>query len=544
MRLSCVFGFLIFLNINIANARTVSVDFNSQTYFDSTNTTAVWNSALGKAHPPIAIDQSTGAGINENNALSLGLGTNGSFEPATYAAFSEGGSTAGNVITINTDTYSVLQFTNFTLASGWTLRGKGSNPLVIKVLGNFTNAGTITCSGDNGESMNTNVAVQPQGGTARCGGGAGGNGGYSGLAATQGSSGCTVPVCNITGGNGGSTQLTDSGGGGGGGGYYSAVAGSNGTGTGPGAGGTSELDALMTKIGAASGGPGGGSGGGGGGYSTTTGPASGAGGGAGGGVIILTVGGNFTNSGSVLANGGNGGTFSAGTERAGGGGGGAGGSVWIQVAGNLDNTGGTITALGGSGGAGVGGGGNGGNGASGRTWLTFGNTFAGNSENPVANLGDLGFVRYSESSYVIQSKSIDARNSSPTFTSFSMTNTSFGTGSATLEVAGSNDNFASDNTGWVLASSPSSLNGKRYFKFRITFQYISSPAVNTTPIATPFEVTAVSANYDGFTQSEFNLAPACGRLGGGPFEVLFLITLLFFMRRLFLERPAKPQINS
>lgn len=325
--MQALFGLLFICNLASANTRTVTVDINSAAYRDTANTTAVWNFTQGRVHPPIVIDQTTGAGVNESNILDPGNGSNGSFEAATYAAFSEGGSTAGNVITINTDTYPVLQFTNFNLASGWTLRGKGSSPLTIKVLGSFTNAGTITCSGDNGENMNANVNVQPQGGTARCGGGAGAAGGYNfapynvvGTPAPTGGSGCTVPGCGaLSGGAGGQTQLTNSGGGGGGGGYFSAVSGSNGAvGTGNGAGGGSVLDPTFTRVGTAVGGPGGGSGGGGGGYATTGGAASGAGGGAGGGVIIITVVGDITNSGSILANGGNGGTFSSVADRAGG----------------------------------------------------------------------------------------------------------------------------------------------------------------------------------------------------------------------------------
>jgi hypothetical protein len=143
------FSFLFALAINSAIslsafAGTVTEDFSTSTNFDATNSTAVWNSALKMVHTPIAIDPTTGVGVNENSpVIDVGDGSDGPFNITTYANFSEGGSTAGNVITINTDLKPALNFTDFNLASGWTIKGKGSKALWIKVQGNFVNTGTI-----------------------------------------------------------------------------------------------------------------------------------------------------------------------------------------------------------------------------------------------------------------------------------------------------------------------------------------------------------------------------------------------------------------
>jgi hypothetical protein len=249
--------------------------------------------------------------------------------------------------------------------------------------------------------------------------------------------------------------------------------------------------------------------------------------------------GDFTNSGSILSNGGTGGSWGNAADRAGAGGGGAGGTLWILAAGNFNNTGGTITALGGAAGTGTGGGGNGGAGASGRTWISYGKNFSGASENPIANMADNGLIRFSEQSYVVQSKTYDTRNTKPVFTSFSVNGYFPSTSTVTLYVAGSNDNFASDNTGWILSTgSLSALSGKRFFKFKVNIQYVSSPAITTVPILTPLQITSIVANYDGNKMAEFNFTPSCGNFGS-PWEFLFEM-LFCYLCSLFLKRKYLP----
>src|SRR5471030_403589 len=104
---------LIFLFSFQASALQLVENFTSATYKDSTNTTAVWNLALGQVHPPLVVDLSSSPNAvdNEDLAIDVGDGSDGSFDVTTYTKFSVGGVTPGNVITIDTAAHPYLQLT-------------------------------------------------------------------------------------------------------------------------------------------------------------------------------------------------------------------------------------------------------------------------------------------------------------------------------------------------------------------------------------------------------------------------------------------------
>ncbi|MDZ4675894.1 MAG: hypothetical protein SGI74_00150 [Oligoflexia bacterium] len=489
------------------SAAQIAERFNDTRYHDANTTTAVWNYVLHFIHPQIYVDRSSGSGAdNANDLVNIGDGRHGPFNITTFSKFSENGSTSGNIITINTDIYTSLQFTTFDLPTGWTLKGKGSLPLIMRIMGDVVIAGIIDCRGDIGTAGGGSISVVPRGGTGRCGGGSGGNGSIGATSAVG-----TSSTAGGAGGGAGVDHAADPRGGGGGGGNSSS-GGSNGAGT-P-AGGVAGVSALDSYLDTFTYGAGSGGGGGGGGGYNTGGFIAGGGGGAGGGIIRLFVGGNVTLTGSILATGGNGGV----TAGNGGGGGGAGGIVSLFTPNSITG-GGTIDAQGGVGGSG---GGNG-DGAPGNTWIAFGvtGTF---SNTPNFDGPDAGEVIYrSGFSHVAQSLPIDTANSSPTYTAFVKEDVIPGTSTINFKVAGSNDGFNSDNTGWISATAISILKGKRWYRYRLTFNYL--PTVpQTAPIPTPLKINVVAAKYEGHQTTNFDFTPACGKLSGpGEFFLLLLM---------------------
>jgi hypothetical protein len=508
----------------ISNAQlSITENFLSRVKFDFQNSTLIWNSYFHIIHPRLAITYTSGSNNENSLNASVGNGSNGFFDVSTYAQFSVGGVTPGNVITIDTTVFPLLQFTYFNLEAGWTLRGQGSNPLWIEVLGPVDISGTIDCSGENGVPADSITTAPTIGGLGHCSGYNGGSGGYSGTPGTQG-----LPTSGLV--TGGSPGVLNAGSGGGGGGGYRAFVGQPqpGSGGNPGAAGSETTDTQFTILA-------GGGGGGGGSFNMAGAGSRGASGGGGGGVIRITSVGDITiaASGQVLARGGTGGG-GVGATAGGGGGGGGGGGIWFQTPGTIYNNGnidagvfsgppdftneGVVT-----------GGNDGGRGSDGRTWLTNSSMYiTGNSENPVTDLPDPGETYYSVGAgYIAQSYAYDARNTYPTYTSFNMVATLPGTSTANILIAGSNDDFVNDNTGFLPATSLSSFAGKRFFKFQISLQ-------ETTPglASTPATVNFVTANYSGIEQTNFNFSQACGYLGGGPWEGLVLF-LEFFIIYLF-----------
>ncbi|MCB0356933.1 MAG: hypothetical protein KDD40_07995, partial [Bdellovibrionales bacterium] len=301
------------------------------------NSELIWNVLTSKLLPPIYIrNYDDGLGF-KNLDIDPGDGIHGDFTIVTYSSFSQNSDISGNIIRINTDLYTQLEFQNFILEEGWTLRPIGTQPLNIKVLGDMVINGVIDCSGSDGQDLNGNLNIAPLGGEAVCGGGSGGDGGSLTSSPQSGNAGGN----SVTGGAFGPVISLTMGQGGGGGGAYGDIGGGkdpkNGddsTGGIGGAKGTQFTDDAFDEIGGGSGGGGGSI------YSNSSAglDSAGGGGGGGGGVIKIIVLGDVTigTNGKVLANGGNGGGNNTGM-RAGGGGGGGGGSIAIYAAGDIIN---------------------------------------------------------------------------------------------------------------------------------------------------------------------------------------------------------------
>lgn len=454
-------------------ARVITEDFSGSTRVASTST-GVWNLVLKRLHVPFIVDRTAGGGENENDNVPIGTAKHGEFSAATYANFDVNLSDAATSITLDTGT--LYEFTTFTLESGTTLYGHGSKALQIRVHGNVLIKGRIDLRGGAGGSITTDTASNPSGGSACCGGGAGGRGGGNAASASDGTSANSTNTGLGRAGAASSSSGNGSGGGGGGG-FESApsAATAGGTPAGGGSGGaegSSYGDVYLTTLL-------GGSGGGGGAAYTLGGVnnSSGGGGAGGGGAIQISAGGNIqiTSTGEVLAKGGAGGGTSSGSLLAGCGGGGAGGAIVLMAAGQYNNEG-KVNADRSSGGSGSSGGA-GGNGAVGRTWLVDSRDFTtwpslppGAEETPSPNMSEFGRIYYSKTSYVVESDLYDTKNSSPSYDRLETDEVKPSGSSIGYELAGSSDQFASDTTGFVSSSQISQLNGKRYFKFRVTMQ--------------------------------------------------------------------------
>lgn len=217
-----------------------------------------------------------------------GDGSDGPFTPTTDTVLD---TTAGGV----------FQFTRASIPAGVTVRGRGPNPLVLRVQGDFDLAGTLDISGS--------AANGSTGGAAGPGGFPGGDGrlnqGAAGAGPGGGGGGTGMGLCFAGGGGGHATP-------GDGGGLGSLV----------GAGGFAYGAAYPFDLR-------GGSGGGGSGCPVSFGT-PGDGGGGGGGVVAILVDGNLSVSGTIEATGGgNTASFSAG----------AAGSVLLRSIGALTVTG-------------------------------------------------------------------------------------------------------------------------------------------------------------------------------------------------------------
>ncbi|MBS1962093.1 MAG: hypothetical protein JST04_07755 [Bdellovibrionales bacterium] len=289
----------------------------------------------------------------EARPIEFGDGHDGAFADGPTQA---GISVAGATITFDTSVKSVFQFTTFALTAGHTLVATGSEPLVIRVQGASTVAGTIDVNGAAGG--NATAGAPGAGGSAGAGGGNGGSGGHQPAATAESVAGSPSSGNSRGGGNGpNDPSATPSGQREGGGGC-----------NGPGATGGAlyPASAAVCPLGRSAiasgfetaftsrsaGGLAGGGGGGGGGTFTfdATNAMNGAGGGGAGGALLLTSGGDLTLSGTINANGGVGGNGTFGNNDYGSsGGGGSGGSIWLQTASRLSGAG-TLAVSGGVGG--------------------------------------------------------------------------------------------------------------------------------------------------------------------------------------------------
>ena len=504
---------LLFLFPLQAQALSITDSFTSRVYFGSS--TIVWNQSLGELHPTVFIEDWDDGTVKDTD-FSVGDGSHGSFTSATdYANFSDGGDVSGQIIRINTDTYSNLQFTNFNLQSGWTIQPTGSNPLIIRSLAGMTIDGDIDCSGGDGSDATSDETEVIAGGISRCGSGAGGSSENIGTAGGP----------SVTGGGAGGTGGVTGGIGGGGGGGYSVTLGD--AGEDPNVGGADDGGVLGTRFlddGFDDDVDGSGSGGGGGSRFDDAGdPAnhsSGAGGGAGGGSVQLyamqDV--NIGATSTISVNGGAGGNV-GGTLKAGAGGGGAGGSVLVFTKGDIAVAG-TVTALGGSGGASPSVA-NGGDGSTGRTWLVgeFGDPVVTGTLNPTSNLSNRGDSRYRTGAFTATSSAIDMGNTGPTPTAISFTDDLQG-GTVGLQVAFGET--ADDPALSSFAAPATYLNAQqeRFVKYQFT--------VNSVSDTTPTRVLDLTFTFDGRKETDFDFTSACGRVSppNGSSEIFFLLFLL------------------
>lgn len=485
----------------------------------TSTSTLVWNHFLNQLHPPLQVS-GWNDGSNHNDPFSVGDGRHGVFDTSTYERF---GTIVGNQIRIDTDAYPDLQFTNFNLADGWVLRPTGSNPLIIRSLGNIHIAGNIDCSGENGQDLNTNNTIISVGGIGHCGGASGGNGGTDTVAPLPGTSGGGF----TTGGGAGPAGGGLGGASGAGGGAFRQPVTPGQDGTNPNGGaialaGFNDQDDGFSIIGGGSGG--------GGGFAHDTGAddSSGGGGGAGGGSIYMYAVGTITveqitlGYGQVIANGGNGGGYSgAGTPRGGGGGGGGGGSILMFSRGDIDFLAGTVVSAD----AGLGGtvpAADGGNGSHGRTWITDNNGAAGGVviESPLTLLVSPGVVEYQINTFTAESVSLDFGNTGPTLTA--ATPITAGVGTVTIDMDESDSAIFTPT--YVL---PSTLIGQelgRYFKFRVT--------INNTDASNPARITSMTWTYDGHKTDDFDFVSSCGSIRNLPPPsswqlLLFLLPIVF-----------------
>ena len=417
--------------------------------------------------PPVQVrSYNTGSGF-QNKDIDPGDGRHGNFELSTYASFSVNSDVSGQIISIDTDQYSVLYFKNFTLEENWKIKPTGSQPLIIKVLGDMIINGEIDCSGADGVDLSTNINDTPSGGVGVCGGGSGGNGGSVSQIATNGSEG----GASVSGGSAGPSTSVTMGQGGGGGGAYGDTGGGkdpkdgdDSTGGAGGPKGTHVIDDAFTEVG-------GGSGGGGGSVFSNSAveDSAGGGGGAGGGVIDIVVLGDVTIgiNGKVLANGGSGGGNNTGL-RAGGGGGGGGGSISLFALGDIVNDGLIEAKLGAAGATNAANGGDGGAGGNGHTWVTDNDLVPAGAGtiDPISFLGVVGATRYKVGVFTAESASYDLLNSFPRLTSGSLSSNLVLGSTATVEVSLSDfDDFTADTWEEVasLTQSPA-----RYFRYRVS----------------------------------------------------------------------------
>ncbi len=506
-----------------ALSNTLTEDFTTSLQKDSG--TAVWNFDSGIVHPSLQVtNYQAPAQATTSAAFDVGDGSHGIFDTTTYANF---GTVVGSIITIDATLFPILKFSRFHLQAGYTLTSI-NGPLIIYSLGNVIIDGVIDCNGQTGGAASgINGGA---GGIGRCGGRSGGVGGN---ATASGSSGLPT-TGTVTGGNGGTYIGAAPGAGGGGGAAYAGNPGANGQNSTPatntlGAGGSGVAGANH-EFTILNGSPGGGGGSG----SNTDG---GAGGGGGGGTVVIHAVGDVTlsASGFILAIGGNGGTANSG----GGGGGGGGGSVKIFTPKQLTLTSGTPIDV--SGGTGsipaIANAGDGGAGSFGRTW-DISSTFSGaGSESHASGLISMGTVEYVVNSEFVISKSYDTQSTVAKFQSVTIGPAS---GSVQVEVAGSNDNFNTDVSGWLLESQMSQLEKKRYFKFRLTLN-------NSNPVV-PVQVDSLSVNYDSGLVEDFQFKSGCAMittnsLPSQPPLNLFMIGSLLLMPILVSLRLRSSQLK-
>lgn len=479
----------------------------------------VWNTALGRLHPPFAVYGWNHTLGPADKMIEVGTGAHGVFDSTTYHIFDKDGDSSNFVIQIDTTQFpDGLHVTRFHLESGWTLKPEGDSPLIIRSLSDIQIEGVVDCSGDAGEAVHSDPNAVTLGGRGRCGGRNGGNGGSQIVLPTSGESASLA----VTGGGAGGPGGANGGVGGGGGGSYTMMGLSPGEGENPnlvgsldgGAAGTlSSTDEGFDLLQGGAGGGGGSAMMAGGGTDS-----SGGAGGAGGGVIVLIAAQDIwiTNTGSVLANGGNGGG-DVGSLAGGGGGGGGGGTIVMFAGRHLKNDrfeG--ILARAGQGGTtsiGTNGGNKGGNGSTGRFWGTDSDgamAVSGGTEDPTnLHFIDSGTVLPREGVFTATSKAIDFGNFQPLLQSYNVVANTTAANQVSLQLAsGEHSDF--DPTGkWLNIDDVTGKILERYVRLRVTLS-------NSDRNETPASVDQISLEYVKSQVTKFEFVTGCGMASASP----------------------------
>ncbi len=504
----------------------------SSSLIDSANSTGSWDIISGKIQAPVA------PGGTSSKIINFGGGTDGTFSDGPTQT---GISVSGSTVTFLTDTKNDFHFSSFNLSSGITLRVSGSQPLIVRVLGTTTVAGTINLNGSAGTDNNLGINP-PTGGTSSSGGGSGGNGAAStGTAATTGNA--STPSGG--GGIGANNSLVgglDQGGGGGCLGNSGVAAEDSQSGQNAGANAGSCATARSTAATNFETTFTGGGGGGGGGAYTGAGPIAGGAGGGGGGAIRILSQGTVTVSGSILAQGGGGGVNNAinGAHCGGGGGGGSGGSVWIQSASAVAGAG-SINVTQGAGGAMTGacaGAYDGGHGSNGiiRVDRSAGSVTYTPAASAQSNVTSIPFPT-GGTPYVVLSKAIDFSNGFYDFLDATETVDQSvlcgNQGTVVVKYEGSFNGTTYSSP--VLKANLSQLNGYPYLRIRTE--------ISTTG-ATPPCLTGLSLQYQPSDLSNLNLKGGmffCGSIstsGSSPLNILgdLIFIALAFVASSFLKK--------
>lgn len=518
MKKIVIFIFLTFLFHNTFAAE-VTESFSTRTHYATG--LAIWNQALGAAHPTLRVMNFSGGATKP---VFVGDGRDGSFDVSTYALFSENGDLSGNIIRYNTD--KIMQVTYFKLEAGWRLEPVGNKPLTIYSLSDVIIEGEIWCHGKNGG--NANNTTPGEGGEGRCGGARGGDGG---LPAKDGSHGSNIVDGVVTGGRAGNYTGGAAVAGGGGGSWNTTSNPSDGANVNVGGG----IDVLTDggQAGVSNNDPTfvnnfGGAGGGGGSGSATE---AGAGGGGGGGTVIINAARDFflgsppnSLTGFIYVNGGAGGNSNV-NGGAGGGGGGGSMQVFVGRAIEIFNTTGTGAGFGNGGQPGTNlGAASGGTGGPGRSWYSsvIYNASGTGIYVPTEHISIApGNVEFHSDPQQVESKSFDLISTKPTITAITPTPVS---PDFQLEIAGSSDNFINDDTGWT--TDLNLVKNKRYVKFRAT--------ITTGNVNSPTMLDAVTVVYTPGNINDFDfVASGCGMVQDVSFppssSVPFLLPFILLL---------------
>ncbi|MFQ5470553.1 MAG: hypothetical protein ACE5EH_09640, partial [Gammaproteobacteria bacterium] len=302
-----------------------TISYNTDTWYQTDDSTG--NTGFNLVGSSLTNTTVSGSGEPASVFLIgvLGSGEDGDFNAETYDGVSIAGITGTPPnFTIDTDEVThggVFSFASFQIPAGQVVRTKGSNPLILNVLGEVTIDGTLNAKGFDGDA-----------------GGAGGPGGGTG------GSGCTTG--SGLGGGGGIADGDKSGAGGAG--FASAgISGQQSFQTAVGVGGAVYGDSSLSTLYAGSGG--------GGAAAIAGGCVQGAHGGGGGGLVQINAGGAITVGilGLISSDGGVGGNKPQLAVVAGGGAGGGSAGAIILKANDvlLNNPGASLSVRGGAGGA-------------------------------------------------------------------------------------------------------------------------------------------------------------------------------------------------